>query len=198
MGGSLLLSVPKRLITRRCHFVFTRFNSWNPTPVGCDRLSEANTSITQAARDRETAESLGQNGASEGRACEYVGSRATSGERLRPRRECRKPLRIQRISRPVSPPAQNKTPGSRCFATPGFKLREPNSVRTVANRSVMTRGSLPEWWRCEMRCGLSRRAIFTGLGTTPASQDPAPDRNRTTTPMRSNIAALHSASQNVS
>ena len=39
------------------------------------------------------------------------------------------PLRIVGISRSVSPPAQNKTPRSRSFATVGFKLREYASDR---------------------------------------------------------------------
>ena len=54
------------------------------------------------------------------------GSRAMSGERLLTTRECRKALRILGITRPVSLPSQNKIPGSRDFATPGFKLSGPN------------------------------------------------------------------------
>ena len=50
-------------------------------------------------------------------------------------RDRRKPLRILGITRPISPPAQNKTPRSRYFATVGFKLRGPNSVRTVEKTS---------------------------------------------------------------
>ena len=41
--------------------------------------------------------------------------------------ERRKPLRFLGITRPVSPPAQNKTPRSRRFATVGFKLRGQDS-----------------------------------------------------------------------
>lgn len=44
-------------ISWACSFCF---RSPNPTPVGCDRLGESNPSITQASRDRETAESLGE------------------------------------------------------------------------------------------------------------------------------------------
>ena len=53
---------PEGLITRnRLDFDFCRFNSRKPTPGGWDRKREANPSITRVARDRETAESLGQN-----------------------------------------------------------------------------------------------------------------------------------------
>lgn len=47
-------------------------------------------------------------------------------------------MRIQRITRPVSPSAQYKTPGSRTFATVGFKLRGQDS-----NYPRKTRGKRP-------------------------------------------------------
>jgi hypothetical protein len=43
-----------------------------------------------------------------------------------------------------------QTPRSLNFATLGFKLREPHSLRTVESRSVMTRDSLPKRKRNEM------------------------------------------------
>ena len=41
-------------------FEHTSRNLPKPTPEGCDRLGEANPTITQATRDREASESLGQ------------------------------------------------------------------------------------------------------------------------------------------
>ena len=71
-----------------------------PTPLNPD-----------GARDRETAESLGQKRSWEGRACEQTGSRATTEERLHRPPQRRKPLRFPRISsRRLSPSAkQNPT-----------------------------------------------------------------------------------------
>ena len=102
-----------------------------PTPVGCDRKSEANPTITQPARDGETAESLGRNRTAGGPSERIVGVGAASKESLHERQERRKPLRILRITRPIFPPAQNKTPRSRQFATVGFKWRGPESNRRL-------------------------------------------------------------------
>ena len=102
-------------------------------------------------------------------------------------RKRRKPLRNLRITHPVSPPAQNKTPGSRSFATPGFKWRGPHSVRTVEKRLVMTHDSLPEWRWCRNAVWVIETRDIHRLETTPASLDRAPGRNRTTALMRSHI-----------
>ncbi len=59
--GQFSIRLARRLITRRRrHFDPRRINTWKPTQVGCDRKSARNPTITQAARDRETTESLGQ------------------------------------------------------------------------------------------------------------------------------------------
>ena len=92
-GGILPLRGSERLITQTRHFAVGRFSSPKPTPVGCDRKSEANPSITQRRETERRPRVWATIGASEGRACESVGSRATSEERRQLRPDRSKPLR---------------------------------------------------------------------------------------------------------